>query len=97
MLCVFVDPSLPSLWRNFGLLSATFEGFQADSIVDFTSHIMKLAGSPQSHAVCLQAHNNERPEPCESLTVVQKAPGDLVTVWNSQLNVCQLDTVSYNY
>ena len=26
-----------------------------------------------------------------SLTVVQHAPADLVTVWNSEINVCQLD------
>ena len=53
--------------------------------------IMKLPGSRQSRGDCLQAHNDKRPEPCESLTVVQHAADDRVTVWNSQLNVCQLD------
>ena len=33
---------------------------------------MKLTStSPQSCGVCLQAHNDKRQEPCESLTVVQ--------------------------
>jgi hypothetical protein len=52
---------------------------------------MKLTGSPQSRGVCLQALNDQRPEPCESLTVVLHVPDYLVTVLNSQINVYQLD------
>jgi hypothetical protein len=39
---------------------------------------MKLMVIPShaSHGVGLQAYNDERPELCESLTVVQHAPGD---------------------
>ena len=60
-------------------------GDKEDCIPHFTLFsIMKLTSSPQSQGVCLQAHNNERPKPCESLTVVQHAPGELITVWNSQ-------------
>jgi hypothetical protein len=45
---------------------------------------MKHNASPPSCGVCLQAHN-ERPE-----------SGDVVTLRNSQLNVCQLDTLVDN-
>jgi hypothetical protein len=60
-------------------------------MIFFIFWFMKLPGSFQSRVICWQAHNDKRPEPCESLTVVHHAPGDLVTVGNSLLNVCQLD------